>query len=211
MKNIVKSDEPESLKRLKSCKPTNWESIHTGENKETYDDCLLQCMEDQGGLCGYTEVKLNGKYHIDHFIKRSLDARMTFEWENMIAAVHDDRFGADYKDRHISVDDYDPNARRYREVLSPVWDELTHRFVFSTDGRIKPADETDVKARRTIELFNLNEHSLCNRRKQVMNAVRAMRQANLPSECIAQSLAGEDFPTAIAYELRTILENDRVI
>lgn len=59
MKNIIKSEEPASLKEFKAKKPMDWGTIHKDENKHVYEDCILQCMEDQNNLCGYTEARLN--------------------------------------------------------------------------------------------------------------------------------------------------------
>lgn len=200
MKNIRKSAEPKSLTDFKLKSPISWESIHLPENQSIYEDCILQCMEDQHNLCGYTEIKLNTQYHIDHFIKRSFEHRMIFEWENMIAAIHDGRFGADYKDNNIKRSEYNSQTKRYYHILSPVWDNLKNRFTFSTNGKISPASANDSDAIETITIFNLNEDSLCNRRKQAMNAARCMLQSHIPKEEIVRYL-GDEFPSAVLYEL----------
>lgn len=210
MKNIIKSEEPASLKEFKAKKPMKWETIHKDENKHVYEDCILQCMEDQNNLCGYTEARLNEQYHIDHFIKRSIDRDMTFEWENMIASVHDSRFGADFKDKNITSKEYDSKKKRYYHILSPVWDDLSNRFAYSTRGAIMPVDPNDRDAYQTIERFNLNEASLCSRRKQAMAAARKMFHAQMTKEEVTSYLADAGFPTAIAYEL-SMADDDGVL
>lgn len=207
MKNIEKSAEPASLKAFKTQNPMKWETIHAEENKNVYEDCILQCMEDQNNLCGYTEVLLNEQYHIDHFIKRSFDREMTFEWENMIASIHDSRFGADFKDENITSEEYDSRKKRYHHILSPIWDDLSNRFVYLTNGKIMPADPNDEQACQTIKIFNLNEASLCNRRKRTMAAIRNMLHGKMTKEEITHYLADAEFPTAIAYEL-SMADND---
>ena len=115
MKKINKSEEPSSLTKFKRKNSSNkWEDIHTEQSQSIYEDCLLQCMDDQNYLCGYTEIKLDDNYHIDHFIKRDIDPRQTFDWQNMIAAVHDSKFGADFKDKTVNNNDYNKRLKKYK-------------------------------------------------------------------------------------------------
>lgn len=174
MKHINKSAEPQSLIVLNRLKPSEWKSIHELANKHVYEDCLTQCVVDQNNLCGYTEMSLDqGVVHIDHYIKRDIDPRLTFSWENMIAAVKDYRYGADWKDKHVSHADYDSSNKRYREILNPIVDSFIDRFQYATDGSIEPLDEQDEKAKHTIQMFNLNENSLKGRRRDAMEFCKA--------------------------------------
>lgn len=87
-------------------------------------------MDDQNYLCGYTEIKLDDNYHIDHFIKRDIDPRQTFDWQNMIAAVHDSKFGADFKDKTVNKNDYNKRLKKYNCILNPVTENMENRFIF---------------------------------------------------------------------------------
>lgn len=150
MKKINKSEEPSSLTKFKRKNSSNkWEDIHTEQSQSIYEDCLLQCMDDQNYLCGYTEIKLDDNYHIDHFIKRDIDPRQTFDWQNMIAAVHDSKFGADFKDKTVNNNDYNKRLKKYNYILNPVTDYMKNRFIFSTNGVIEPADRNDREATET--------------------------------------------------------------
>ena len=75
------------------------------------------------------------------------------------------------------------------------------RFRFSTDGKIEPVDDTDDLARNTIKVFNLNEPSLKNRRKNCMQMARAMLNGGMQKEDILGTLSSEGFVSAIEYEL----------
>lgn len=132
MRHICKSNVPKSLDDFYEHKHTMWNEIHEECNKHVYDDCLTQCELDQDELCGYTEIPLSsGKKHIDHYVKRDIDPNLTFSWQNMIAAVKDYRFGADWKDDHIKRGDYDSSKKRYKNILNPVIDNFSGRFKFN--------------------------------------------------------------------------------
>lgn len=122
MRRINKSEEPQSLRSFNKAKHENWTEISDPANRHVYNDCWQQCFEDQACLCSYTEAPLpkdkdkekdkdedevKVKRHIDHYIKRDFAPDLTFCWNNMIAAVKDSRFGADYKDKHVKRNDYD--------------------------------------------------------------------------------------------------------
>lgn len=196
-----KSWEPSSLTKLKRKTSSNkWEDIHTEQNRSIYEDCLFQCMDDQNYLCGYTEIKLDDNYHIDHFIKRDIDPRQTFDWQNMIAAVHDSKFGADFKDKTVNKNDYNKRLKKYNCILNPVTENMENRFIFSTNGVIEPADRNDREATETIRVFNLQEDSLNSRRKQAMENTRKLLE-QMDKEAVIGYLQGEEFPSAIAYEI----------
>lgn len=201
MKKINKSEEPSSLTKFKRKNSSNkWEDIHTEQSQSIYEDCLLQCMDDQNYLCGYTEIKFEDNYHIDHFIKRDISPRQTFDWQNMIAAVHDSKIGADFKDKTVEKNDYNKRLKKYNHILNPVTDNIEGRFIFSTNGVIEPANRNDTDAAETIRVFNLQEDSLNSRRKQAMENTRRLLE-QMDKEAVIGYLQGEEFPSAIAYEI----------
>lgn len=205
MRRIDKSEEPQSLRSFDKAKHKKWEEIHNEANRHVYNDCLQQCIEDQACLCGYTEVPLSkDNRHIDHYIKRDFAPDLTFCWNNMIAAVKGSRFGADYKDRHVKRNDYDKSECCYTDILNPVKDEFAGRFRFSADGTIEPSDNKDIKAEKTIELFNLNEKSLKERRKVQMENVRTYIENDYTKEATLAALTEDGFVSAIEYELSQI-------
>lgn len=205
MRRIDKSEEPQSLRSFNKAKHEKWGEFSDKANRHVYNDCLQQCIEDQAHLCGYTEVPLSkDNRHIDHYIKRDFAPDLTFCWNNMIAAVKGSRFGADYKDKHVKRNDYNKSECCYTDILNPVKDEFAGRFRFSADGTIEPSDSQDIKAEKTIELFNLNEKSLKERRKVQMENVRQYTKDGLAKEKIPALLAEDGFVSAIEYELSQI-------
>lgn len=205
MRRIYKSEEPQSLRSFDKAKHKKWEEIHNEANRHVYNDCLQQCIEDQAHLCGYTEVPLSkDNRHIDHYIKRDFAPDLTFCWNNMIAAVKGSRFGADYKDKHVKRNDYDKSECCYTDILNPVKDEFAGRFRFSADGTMEPSDNKDIKAEKTIELFNLNEKSLKERRKVQIENVRTYIENDYTKEATLAALTEDGFVSAIEYELSQI-------
>lgn len=205
MRRIDKSEEPQSLRSFNKAKHEKWGEFSDKANRHVYNDCLQQCIEDQAHLCGYTEVPLSkDNRHIDHYIRRDFAPDLTFCWNNMIAAVKDSHFGADYKDKHVKRNDYNKSECCYTDILNPVKDEFAGRFRFSADGTIEPSDSQDIKAEKTIELFNLNEKSLKERRKVQMENVRTYIENDYTKEATLAALAKDGFVSAIEYELSQI-------
>lgn len=48
----------------------------------------------------------------------------------MIAAVHDSKFGADFKDKTVEKNDYNKRLKKYNHILNPVTDNIEGRFIF---------------------------------------------------------------------------------
>jgi uncharacterized protein (TIGR02646 family) len=204
MRKINKTySAPASLMVFKKHHPlAQWDEIHKPENREVYGDCLHACMVDQEMLCGYTEIFLKPRItHIDHYVKRDIDPGQTFSWENMIAAVKDSRYGADWKDAKITKKDYNRTTKRYTSILNPITDSINGRFVYSTDGTIEPVDPYDVMAGKTIEVFNLNEESLKSQRKGTMLSARLMVDGGIPKDKVRVLLKESGFLSAVDYEL----------
>lgn len=205
MRRIDKSEEPQSLRSFNKAKHEKWGEIYNDANRHVFDDCRQQCIEDQACLCGYTEIHLTkDNRHIDHYIKRDFAPDLTFCWNNMIAAVKDSRFGANYKNKHVKRTDYDKSECCYTDILNPLKDEFTGRFRFSADGTMEPSDNKDIKAKKTIELFNLNEKSLKECRKVRMEYVRGYTKCGWAKEEILELLAEDGFVSAIEYELSQV-------
>ena len=123
---------------------------------------------EQYGLSGYTEAPLHlEKSHIDHFKKQSLYPQFVFEWNNYVVDGKDDTYGARYKDNAIR------NRADNEKLINPVIEDAQRFFKYELSGKMVPADglseEEKEKAGFTIAAFNLNEGSLVDRRKKIIN------------------------------------------
>ena len=202
MRRIVKSTAPGCLAAAKD-KGWNWDDFfHNDHDGHTL--CTEQAGADQGGVCGYTELPLWGKgvtKHLDHYRKKAIYPKLTFDWNNLVCAAKDNRFGADHKDKLI---DGRSAETTYAGILNPVEDEAQDYFYYDTDGKMIAYGSLDEEKSRmadeTIRVFNLNETELVSRRRSLIAQLRAC--ADLEEEDIRASFAAMGFPSVLEQELR---------
>jgi uncharacterized protein (TIGR02646 family) len=130
-------------------------------------------LDEQWGLCAYTELALEGfQYgcHIEHIEPKSINPARTFDYHNLAISALDsesltkfakkDRFGGHYKQNV-----YDPNL-----FVSPVMPDSERYFDYLSSGRVEPAQnltpEDRAKAIYTRDLLNLNAPFLVNSRRK---------------------------------------------
>ncbi len=142
---------------------SDWSDLDGNLRRNTRQHIL---ENEQDYMCGYTEMLLVlDDSHIDHFRKRILFSNLRFEWDNLIVAVKDSDFGANFKDNKIKLDDYS-------KILNPVVDNPHEYFAYTNWGKIIPKEELGetekFKAQNTINLFNLNHKTLMNQRQKYL-------------------------------------------
>lgn len=182
--------------------PVNWSDCD-GEVKRQSKEHML--LNEQNILCGYTEIYIdNEDCHIDHYIKRSFDNRLCYVWDNLIVAVNDEDFGAKYKDNGANNV---KSSADYNNIFNPVNDITQNFFKFSLDGEINSKDDLDAinfsKAKKTIEVFNLNHDSLKERRKSLALTIKNLKDGGLSNEVIKSCMESIGFHSCTSY----ILEN----
>lgn len=203
MKKINKQDPPKKFTDfVRTKKPNNWKFCDSEVRKEAKEYMLL---EEQDLLCGYTEIYIdNENCHIDHYVKRSLNNSLCYNWNNLIVAVNDEDFGAKHKDNG-------PNNIKsladYNNILNPVIDDSKDFFKYSLDGEATYLDDLNksdsLKCNKTIEVFNLNHNSLKNRRSDLAKLIVKMRSGGLDDDNIRLALENSGFYSYTNY----ILEN----
>ncbi|MBX7241277.1 MAG: TIGR02646 family protein [Bacteroidia bacterium] len=158
MKYIEKKTIPPFYSNfIRKNKPQHWSELSREIRIELREYIL---KEEQASQCAYTEVLLReDNSHIDHFKMRNHFANLTFSYDNLFVAHNDEKWGAKNKDKKIKKEFYD-------KILSPLSEETKDAFSFSfANGEIFGKTE---KAKRTIEVFNLNHSSLKERRMQTI-------------------------------------------
>lgn len=201
MRTIVKCVAPDCL-ALAERNGWSWEEF-VEKDREGYLSCRKQADGEQGHVCAYTELPLDVDkvtVHIDHFRKKSIFPMHKFDWGNLFASVKDHRFGADFKDKKVSGE----NAWQvYAEIFSPLQDGLQRLFHCATNGVIEPSpvlsDDEAKKAKATIEIFNLNEAELVERRKTMMSQIATCH--DLEEDVIRCCFAEAGFPSVVDQEL----------
>jgi uncharacterized protein (TIGR02646 family) len=82
MQRIIKTEPNFSFSNfIHRNNPQNWEELPI-DIKNTAKEYILN--NEQNGLSGYTEKPVTKKSHIDHYIKRDINPRLTFDWNNLI-------------------------------------------------------------------------------------------------------------------------------
>lgn len=145
-------------------KPKSWKEAE-GVSREWREHIL---NHEQHGLSGYTEcpIQLDGS-HIDHFRKRDFFNTLVFDWDNFVVDIIDDNYGARYKDNQIK------SREENERLINPVTEDAGRFFKYEINGRIEIAEglskEDEARAIFTSDSFNLNESSLVDRRRRIMN------------------------------------------
>ena len=154
---------------------------------------MLSC--EQHGMSGYTEVPLKLEIsHIDHFRKRSLFSALIFDWNNFIVDGVDETYGAKFKDKCVT------RREDNNKLLNPVIEDVGRFFKYELNGNISAASglsQLDAeRADYTIKAFNLNEASLSERRKRIINIVMNCYR-DLSDESILEVLEPEGFKSVV--------------
>jgi uncharacterized protein (TIGR02646 family) len=179
MKHIIKGKTPSELKRWFRNQPIfDGEPINCGyadmpsEVKQVIKQRLL---DEQGGLCCYTGLRVKETTsHIEHLKPQSqCQNHEDVEYNNLLAAypgpnAHQCPYGA-----HAKADWYDAEL-----LVTPLRGDCESRFRFDQSGHIKPANENDLAATRTIKQLCLDHESLTDLRKQAI--VEALIRKNKP-------------------------------
>ena len=202
MRTIVKGESPASLAEAEK-KGWSWDDFVANDH-EGYQKCREQANAEQQGVCGYTELPLDVDkvtVHFDHYRKKSIYPGLRFKWDNLFAAVKDNRFGADFKDEIVNGRNH---SQMYASILSPLTANLQDYFHYSTNGEIEPMsgmpEEKQKEAEATIKIFNLNEAELVNRRRTMMAQIVSYH--DLPEEDIRNCFVGLGFPSVVDQEIR---------
>ena len=201
MKKINKQAPPAALTDFVSKEhPSTWAELHE-KAYATYQICVAQLQKEQDGMCGYTERPVSiagGGTHIDHFVKRDHNAKMIFDWQNLVLAVHASGYGADWKDLHIK-------KSAYGKIINPVKEDPHLFFTYMPNGMIKPKNGLTgpdrEKAEFTIEVFNLNHNFLCSKRLGIIKMITDYKQSGLSVEEILSCVSDYGFRSAIEYAL----------
>lgn len=202
MKTIQKNSPHESLiKASKEC--ADWSEFVESRHAE-YLKVRAQGIAEQQNECAYTGMWIGEgtkeNLHLDHFRKRAIYPKLTFEWDNIYAAVKSNSYGADFKDGKVNGE----NAEEiYKSILSPNVNGLQRYFWFQTDGKMIPSPELSEAERKmakaTIVIFNLNHKSLKDKRYGVMATIRSLSQ--LDEKTIRECIASAGFSFVTEFEL----------
>lgn len=176
--------------------PTKWEDAR--DVRHTWREYILEY--EQHRLSGYTEelVRLNSS-HIDHFLKQSLFNTLVFDWYNYVVDSNNETYGAKYKDKYVKTKEDN------KKIINPVTEDASRFFTYQLNGEIDVAEglsvEDRTRAEYTRDAFNLNESSLVERRRVIINTIMEPYQ-DLTDDVILEALAAEGFISVVKQLLR---------
>ncbi|ACX76274.1 hypothetical protein Fisuc_2691 [Fibrobacter succinogenes subsp. succinogenes S85] len=180
-------------------KPRTWEDLHKQTKfPDLYSQIKLALIKEQGGVSAYTEEPISPKSHIDHFYKRSLFPKRTFDWNNLFVDGLSEHYGAKYKDSIVT------NKRDYDLLISPNENNVERYFTYMENGEIIVAPglskQEAQRADYTIKTFNLNNSELKSRRARILKNVHDFGMGLTPND-IRSALVDAGFKTVVEYAL----------
>lgn len=192
MRKINKGEPMPSFSEfVKMHHPAKWSDAK--DVSRTWRDYILEY--EQSGLSGYTEEALHlDKTHIDHFRKQSLFNTLVFDWNNLVVDSVDETYGAKYKDKIVNT------KTDNEKLINPVTEDASNFFKYELNGNITVADGLSSKdserAYYTIGAFNLNEASLAERRRIIINTILDS-YTDLSDDLILDALEAEGFKSVV--------------
>lgn len=179
--------------------PTEWKQLPSQISADSRF-CIL-CNE-QDCLCGYSEMPLeddSASSHIDHYYKRDLFPKKTFDWNNLVVSSTDEDFGGKYKDNSYKI-----KTNEYQLIFNPIVDDMSQYIDFSRNGDIIPLNGLDAnlaeKVKKTVEVFNLNCTSLKNRRRDFIIQLDGCK--DLPHDEIRKAFSANGFVSVLNWFLK---------
>jgi len=169
---------------------SDWGCFHE-KYKDKFQEARLHILlEEQNGLCGYTEIYINNEEecHIDHYKKKNsaFYPSLVFDWSNLIVATKDSDFGANFKDNKYNGSGIEKSE--YADIYNPVVDDIP--FEYDEFGAII---EEEGKIKKTVEVFNLNCKSLKRRRANIISTIRSLKNDGNNTDDIKSSLSEVGF------------------
>lgn len=195
---------PSFTEFVASRKPVRWE-----EAKDVSREWREYILEyEQHRMSGYTETPVAiDDSHIDHFRKRSLFDTLIFDWNNFIVDSNDGTYGAKYKDKYITI------CAENEKLINPVMEDAGRFFKYELNGKIRVASDLSALDQRradlTIIAFNLNEGSLVERRRVIINTILDSF-TDLPDGVILEALEEVGFRSVVEQlllERKQLVEN----
>ena len=181
---------------VRTHQPTMWEDAK--DVSRLWREYILEY--EQHRLSGYTEEPLRlDDAHIDHFRKQSLFNAFVFDWNNFVVDGVDETYGARFKDKYVK------SCEDNEKLINPVTEDASRYFKYELNGNIAVVTgltpDDSARADYTIKAFNLNEASLSERRRIIINTILDAYQ-DLSDELILEALEAEGFKTVVEQLLK---------
>lgn len=173
MKKLVRGNAPLCLAQFKHGRDS-WSVIKKNDlGKDIWEKLNIM----QNGFCAYCECSLyknNSRGHIEHFIQRDKDPRLTFDWGNLFGSCNNKNRCGTYKDNNQLA-----KAIDLSKVCKPDMLSSGNLILFLNSGKVRPRNgltTQDIElANNTIAVFNLNgDSNLENSRRIAIDAEKSL-------------------------------------
>ena len=165
MKHIKKGNEPDGFVKWKNSGNENWKPAY--EHLKGHGKILVlnELKKDQGYICCYCERSIDhDDCHIEHFKPQHTYPELSLEYNNMLCSCQRNiEKGTPLHCGSSKGHWYDENL-----MVSPLDPTCEDAFKFTFDGLIKPKDDKDSKAIKTISVLNLGINKLNTLRKKAI-------------------------------------------
>lgn len=170
MKFIVKNSEPRELIEHRATPGANFD----GSPKEVVRNSLI---EEQRGVCAYCLSRISNEWvpdlkkfktEIEHYLSQDSRPDLSMTYTNMLGVCNGNDGQGEHKLHCDKSKDLRKNKARLPLTLNPL-DRNCEDFTFYTRQGFIDSDTPEKK--KDIEVLNLNEQTLVNNRKAVIEAV----------------------------------------
>ncbi len=168
MKFVRKQPEPEWFSLWKNGDSPDWSPSYAALEGRTRRQLLDALLQEQGSVCCYCGRGINADdSHIEHFRPQHAYRNLDVDYSNLHASC------IKHTVRKLPLHCGHAKGERFDEglTISPLDQACEARFSYTLNGKIFPENPDDIQARYMIELLQLENAVLRNRREDVLRRV----------------------------------------
>ncbi|MFZ3017305.1 MAG: retron system putative HNH endonuclease [Gallionella sp.] len=190
MRHFKKKESPEDFENWKAKKNSEWEPSWGNFQQPEKNIVLKSLLGEQGYLCCYCGQEVDEAHsHIEHLIPRGKDDSLALEYGNLLCSCQPDGFIPKQPVHcgHKKEDWYEPEL-----FVSPLMNGCEERFSYTALGEIYPTDASDIAAKKTIEVLDLDVGFLNETRKKLIEAFLDLSKEDLEKIISSYSIPREN-------------------
>ncbi|BCH58343.1 hypothetical protein RvVAR0630_09670 [Agrobacterium vitis] len=159
MHKLERGEAPTCLSTFDYREGHQWGDLSSVQKAEIWQ--ALNAM--QGQRCAYCEKDIENKAcHIEHFVQRSRDPALTFDWRNIFGSCNENDSCGKHKDQKAT-------PYSIADLVKPDDEDAEDLIVFNASGKCAPrkdlTERQRIRACETIRIFNLNRIKLADSRR----------------------------------------------
>jgi uncharacterized protein (TIGR02646 family) len=212
VKKVLKSPEPEELKKYKKRYSSQFKRYADLKKNRAFEKVRDTLISDQKGLCAYCEMEIHEKNRsVDHFIPRNQSTKENnhdLDWQNMLGICCPPGGVEDDHEKNSKLLKYSLCCGKKKDgvndskLLNPLNLPTSRLFKFSSeDGEIKPDEIACLKAgisvenvEFTIEQLGLNVPRLKDHRRVIIDEIRKeLKDETIDINDLEEKIAVEQF------------------